>query len=180
MFDELIGRVPTVAGLADAILEAHALGSGRPLNARSVEQLHRLSTATETNADDVRQRAASRERTALLRAAAAAGLGEDAVAHELVGAGYAARRLGITRERLRQLADDGAIDCFKTSLGRVYRSEDVDRLSAQGWSRRQEVSNICSAVQCKAVALDSWKYLVVGGVEIEISLCSSHISEVIA
>jgi hypothetical protein len=81
--------------------------------------------------------------------------------------------------RLRQLADAGAIECFKTSLGRVYRTEDLDRLSAAGWSRRQPVPKLCSSIDCKAIALDAWEYMVVPGVEIQISLCASHIVAVV-
>lgn len=177
--------LPTIPGLAEAIDEAHgrALGATvRSTNARVVEQLHHWRTASAeavVEADAVRRRAASRERIALLRAAPAAGLSEEDAQRHLVAAGAAARRLGITRERLRQLADAGAIECFKTSLGRVYRSEDLDRLSAAGWSRRQPVPKLCSSIDCKAIALDAWEYMVVPGVEIQISLCASHIAAVV-
>jgi hypothetical protein len=177
--------LPTIPGLLEVIDEAHgrALGATvRLANARVVEQLHGLRTASAekvVEAEAVRRRAASRERSALLRAAAAAGLREEDAQRNLVAAGAAARRLGITRERLRQIADAGAIECFKTSLGRVYRSEDLDRLSAAGWSRRQPVPRLCSSVDCKAIALDTWEYLVVPGVEIQISLCANHIAAVV-
>jgi hypothetical protein len=177
--------LPTIPGLAEMVDEAHGRAPGRTLrlpNARVVEQLHRLRTAsaeTALEAEAIRRRAASRERSALLRAAAEAGLSEEDAQRHLVAAGAAARRLGITRERLRQLADAEAIECFKTSLGRVYRSEDLDRLSAAGWSRRQPVPKHCSSIDCSAIALDAWEYVVVPGVEIQISMCASHIAAVV-
>lgn len=188
--DEMIDgpnpSLPTIPGLAEAIDEAHgrALGATvRLVNARVVEQLHGLRTGSAepaVEAEAIRRRAASRELSALLKAAAAAGLSEEDAQRELVAAGAAARRLGITRERLRQLADAEAIECFKTSLGRVYRSEDLDRLSVAGWSRRQPAPKLCSSIDCKASALDAWEYMVVPGVEIQISLCASHIAAVVA
>jgi hypothetical protein len=183
--DDPTPSLPTIPGLVEVIDEAHgrALGATvRFANARVVEQLHGLRTASAdevVEAEAIRRRAASRERSALLRAAASAGLSEEDAERNLVAAGAAARRLGITRERLRQMADAGAIECFKTSLGRVYRSDDLDRLSASGWSRRQPVPRPCSSVDCKAIALDAWEYLVVPGVEIQISLCATHIAAVV-
>lgn len=176
--------LPTVPGLAKAITEAHGRARGAtegPANPRVVEQLHRLHTASAeavVEAESIRRRAASRERRALLRAGAAAGLSQEEAQRRLVAAGAAARRLGITRERLRQLADAEAIECFKTTLGRVYRSEDVDRLGEAGWSRRQPALTHCCSTDCNAIALDAWKYTVVPGVEIDISLCASHIAAV--
>jgi hypothetical protein len=177
--------LPTIPGLAEAIDEAHgrALGASvRAADPRVVEQFHGLRTASAeavVEAEAIRRRAASRERSALLRAAAAAGLSEEDAQGHLVAAGAAARRLGITRERLRQLADAGAIECVKTSLGRVYRSEDLGRLRAAGWSRRQPVPKHCSSIDCNALALDAWEYAVVPGVEIQISMCASHITAVV-
>jgi hypothetical protein len=170
----------------DCRRQAHgrALGAATTsTNARVVDQLDHWRTASPEAvveaADAVRRRAASRERSALLRAAARAGLSEGDAQRHLVAAGAAARRLGITRERLRQLADAEAIECFKTSLGRVYRSEDLDRLGAAGWNRRQPVPKRCSSIDCNAIALDAWAYMVVPGVEIQISMCASHIAGVV-
>jgi len=186
MVDDPNPSLPTIAGLAEAIDKVHSRALGatvRLVNARVVEQLHGLRTASAeavVEAEAFRRRAASRERSALLRAAPAAGLSEEGAQRHLVVAGAAARRLGITRERLRQLADAEAIECFKTSLGRVYRSKDLDRLSAAGWSRRQPVPKHCSSIDCNAIALDAWVYMVVPGVEIQISMCASHIAAVVA
>lgn len=184
--DNLQPWLPTIPGLAELIEEAHGRAfraTPGAANARVVEQLHGLRTASAeavVEAEAVRLRAASRERSALLKAAASAGLSEEDAQRRLVAAGAAARRLGITRERLRQLADAEAIECFKTSLGRVYRSEDLDRLSAAGWSRRQTISKHCSSIGCNAIALDAWEYRVAPGLEIQISLCASHIAAVVA
>ncbi len=177
--------LPTIPGLAGVIDDAHGRAPGATVgltNARVVEQLHRLRTASAevVEAEAIRHRAASRELRALLRAAPEAGLSGEDAQRQLVSAGAAARRLGISRERLRQLADAEAIECFKTSSGRVYRSEDLDRLSAAGWSRRQPVPKLCSSIDCNAIALDAWEYMVVPGVEIQISLCASHIAAVVA
>jgi hypothetical protein len=177
---------PTIPGLAEVIDEAHGWIPGataRLVNPRVVEQLHGLRSASAggvVQVEATQRRAASRERSALLQGALLAGLGEEDAQRHLVAAGAAARRLGVTRERLRQLADADAIECFKTTLGRVYRSEDVDRLSAAGWSNRQPAPNHCSAVDCNAIALDAWEYTVVPGVEIKIALCASHITAVVA
>lgn len=169
MVDEAYGRTPG--------------GTLRSTDPRAIEQVHTLHEAfadAVLEAEAIRKRAASRQRRALLMAAPAAGLSEEAAERHLVTAGAAARRLGITRERLRQLADADAIECFKTPLGRVYRSADLDRLSAAGWSRRQPVPRHCSAIDCNAIALDAWGYTVVLGVEIQICLCTSHIAAVVA
>jgi hypothetical protein len=178
--------IPTIAGLAEQVDRTHGAAPGgalRSANPRVVEQLHVLrtaSTGTGLEAEAIRRRAASRERRTLLQAAPAAGLSEEDAQRHLVSAGAAARRLGITRERLRQLAEAGAVECFKTSLGRVYRSDDLDRLNAAGWSRRRPVPQRCSSIDCDSTALDAWEYMVVPSVEIQISLCASHIAAVIA
>lgn len=183
--DEPSRSLPTIPGLAELIEKAHGQVVGAPAgatDARVLEQLHGLRTAfaeAAVAAEAIRRRAATRERSALLKAAAAAGLSEADAQRHLVTAGAAARRLGVTRERLRQLADAEAIVCFRTSLGRVYRSEDLDRLAAAGWSRRHPVSSHCSSIDCNAMALDTWEYMVVPGVDIQISMCASHIAAVI-
>jgi hypothetical protein len=171
---------PTIPGLAQVIGEAHGRLPGA--TARTVEHLHRLHTASEAvdEAESIRRRAASRERSALLRAATLAGFSEHEAQRRLVTAGAAARRLGITRERLRQLAEAEAIGCFKTSLGRVYLSEDLDRAIAAGWTRRQPATRHCCASGCNATALDVWEYTIVPDVEIMIALCASHIAAVVA
>lgn len=109
-----------------------------------------------------------------------AGLDEQEARRRLLTPGAAARRLGITRERLRQLAEAEAIPCIKTSLGRVYLAEDLDRLRSAGWTGRQQASRHCSATDCNAIAMDAWGYEIVPGVEIAIALCAPHIAAVVA
>lgn len=184
--DEEPGRSsPTIPGLTELIEKAHGQGAGaaRGANPRVLEQLHGLRTAlaeAATDAEAIRRRAASRERSALLKAAAAAGLSELEAGRRLVTAGAAARRLGITRERLRQLAEAEAIECIKTPLGRVYLSEDLDRLSGVGWVGRQPAARHCCVSDCNAIALDGWEFTIVPNVEIMIALCASHIAAVVA
>jgi excisionase family DNA binding protein len=40
----------------------------------------------------------------------------------------AGRLLGVSSERVRQLSDAGALKSYRTSLGRLYPVEDVQRL----------------------------------------------------
>src|SRR5438067_13636 len=49
---------------------------------------------------------------------------------EMLAAGAAARRLGISREWLRQLADANKVRFAVTPYGRVYDPRDIERLAA--------------------------------------------------
>jgi hypothetical protein len=52
----------------------------------------------------------------------------------------AARRLGLSPERVRQLADVGKLDCERTALGRLFDPQSVaDRLASK--SREQAESS---------------------------------------
>src|SRR5436190_1098708 len=88
---------PAIPGLAQVIDEAHGRvpdATVRLANARTVEQLHRLRMASAeavVEAEGIRRRAASRERSALQRAAILAGFSEQEAQRRLVTAGTAAR-----------------------------------------------------------------------------------------
>jgi hypothetical protein len=43
----------------------------------------------------------------------------------------AGRELGVTGQRMGQLADEGRIRCVKTKLGRLFLPGDVARLAAE-------------------------------------------------
>jgi predicted site-specific integrase-resolvase len=45
-------------------------------------------------------------------------------------------KLGVTAERIRQLERAGRLSCLRTPLGRLFNSEDVDRLAAERERRR--------------------------------------------
>jgi excisionase family DNA binding protein len=53
-----------------------------------------------------------------------------------IGAGEAARRLGISAQYLGQLAAAGRIPFATTPYGRVYDAEEVERLRRQREERR--------------------------------------------
>jgi excisionase family DNA binding protein len=43
----------------------------------------------------------------------------------------AASRLGLSTDRVQQLADSGRLPCVRTALGRLLRASDVERLAAE-------------------------------------------------
>jgi hypothetical protein len=185
---EAVGEAATsgraLTDLAKEIADDYRLARTRSRlgDSRVVEQLLRLRTAVTLGIVDfetVRRRAASRERNALLQAATVAGLTDDDAQRKLVTAGAAAKMLGISRERLRQLAEVHALEGIKTSLGRVYWRDDLKRLSALGWNRRQSMPDRCSCVDCSSVAIDAWDYTVLPGISVRIGMCASHIAEVV-
>ncbi len=51
--------------------------------------------------------------------------------NELLTVGDAARRLGLSTQRIRQLIADGQLPCTETRLGRLIMSADVDALGAR-------------------------------------------------
>lgn len=57
---------------------------------------------------------------------------------EMISPALAARILGITPERVRQLADNGTLPVTMTVLGRLFRVADVEALRDQ---REQEGSS---------------------------------------
>ena len=54
-----------------------------------------------------------------------------AVVLEKIGTSGAARLLGVSEQRVRQLAASGALPFEQTPLGRLYAIDDVHRLIAQ-------------------------------------------------
>lgn len=57
------------------------------------------------------------------------------VAEHYVGASAAARSLGISVRRLKQLRDRGELPVVWTPLGRLYRRDDLERLTAERSAR---------------------------------------------
>jgi len=49
------------------------------------------------------------------------------VTDEMLTTSQAARRLGLSSERIRQLSDQGALRCQRTPLGRLYHADDLAR-----------------------------------------------------
>ncbi|MEA2579146.1 MAG: hypothetical protein QOE83_38 [Actinomycetota bacterium] len=178
------GSIPTLEGFAEKVKKAYpeAASTGRlAIPGWVIEQLHRLRAGPEETpeAASVSARAGSRERGFLRRAAAIAGLSGEEAFLQLMAAGAAARRLGVTPERLRSLAEAGEVPSIRTRGGRVYRAEDLDQLESKGWSGRQAVVKRCSSVGCSAIAVDTWSYVVVPGVVIGICLCARHTAQVL-
>jgi DNA-binding transcriptional MerR regulator len=48
--------------------------------------------------------------------------------NDMLGAGEAARRIGVSREYLRQLADSNRVQFETTPYGRVYDPSDIERV----------------------------------------------------
>jgi excisionase family DNA binding protein len=44
--------------------------------------------------------------------------------------------LGVSRERVRQLTQEGKLPSVETPLGRLYREQDVLRAAEKGWPGR--------------------------------------------
>ena len=51
------------------------------------------------------------------------------MAEEMLTTSQAARRLGLSSERVRQLSDQGALGCRRTPLGRLYDPADLARFA---------------------------------------------------
>jgi excisionase family DNA binding protein len=56
--------------------------------------------------------------------------------HALLSPAQAARRLGLSGQRVRQLADRGTLPSIRTALGRLLDATAVDELAAQRQTRR--------------------------------------------
>ena len=54
------------------------------------------------------------------------------------GASAAARRLGVSAERVRQLAESGELKAQVTPLGRLFKVDDVEALARTRRSRPRE------------------------------------------
>ena len=60
---------------------------------------------------------------------------------ELLTPAQAARRLGVTPQRVRQLLNAGSLLCVATPLGRLVDAKDVDRLAAERQRRREALAS---------------------------------------
>lgn len=56
---------------------------------------------------------------------------------ETIGTAAAARIVGVSEGRIRQLANLGRIRVIPTPLGRTYRRADVERLAAERAARQE-------------------------------------------
>jgi excisionase family DNA binding protein len=70
---------------------------------------------------------------------------EVRVTEETLSPLQAARRLNLSRERVIQLANTGELKALWTPLGRLFRVEDVERLSAERNARAAERAALTNA-----------------------------------
>ena len=69
----------------------------------------------------------------------------DANASETIGTAQAARLLGLSEQRVRQLADAGELPSMRTPLGRLFDRGDVEALAEareQAQRRRVKVRQV--------------------------------------
>lgn len=55
---------------------------------------------------------------------------------DALGPSEAARIIGVSPQRIQQLAREGRISCIETSLGRLYERHEIDRLIAEREARK--------------------------------------------
>ncbi len=64
------------------------------------------------------------------------GIGTVGGVEGFMSPGEVARRLGVSPQRVIQLANGGRLACYRTSLGRLFRTEDVEALALARQARR--------------------------------------------